>query len=136
VNETLGLVVDVDPTNLVARRQATFEPTAGRRVILAKLGTPEAGRVGRRVVATPDGSAVFAAGASGVVRIAMDDLGITARMLPGEVIDALALSPDGKTLFALRHVDGRIVRLDTASSRTLSPVPGEGFDRLVAVMPG
>jgi hypothetical protein len=136
VNETLGLVVDVDPTNLVARRQAAFEPTAGRGTILAKVGTPEAGPVGRRVVAAPDGSAVFAAGASGVVRIAMDDLGVTARMLPGEVIDAVALSPDGRTLFALRHVDGRIVRLDTASGQTLAPVPGAGFDRLVAVLPG
>ena len=135
-NATLGLVVDIDPTNLVARRQATFQPTAGHAVSLAKFGHPEAGPVGRRVVVTPDGSAVFAAGATGIVRIALDDLGVSARMLEDEVIDALALAPDGSTLFALRHADGRIVELDVGSGRILGPVPGDGFDRLVAVVPG
>ena len=66
----------------------------------------------------------------------MDDLGVTARLLDGDAIDALALAPDGSTLFALRRADGRIVRLDAASGRILAPVPGDGFDRLVAVLPG
>jgi hypothetical protein len=135
-NATLGLVVDIDPTNLVARRQATFQPTAERAVRLAKFGHQDGAPVGQQVVATPDGSTIFAAGATGIVRIAMDDLGVTARLLDGDAIDALALAPDGSTLFALRGADGRIVRLDTASGRILAPVPGDGFDRLVAVLPG
>ncbi|MEP6639042.1 MAG: hypothetical protein ABJC39_06800 [Chloroflexota bacterium] len=134
-NATLGLVVDIDPTNLIARRQTNFQPTAGQAVAVAKYGDPEPGPVGRRVVAAPDGSAVFAAGATGIVRIAMDDLGVTARMLEGERIDALALTPDGSALFALRHADGGIVKLDATSGRIREPVPGGGFDRLVAVVP-
>ncbi len=66
-NATLGLVVDIDPTNLVARRQATFQPIAGQAVSLAKFGHQDGAPVGRRVVATPDGSAIFAAGASGAM---------------------------------------------------------------------
>ena len=135
-NATLGLVVDIDPTNLVARRQATFQPTVERVVRLAKFGHQDGAPVGQQVVATPDGSTIFAAGATGIVRIAMDDLGVTARLLDGDAIDALALAPDGSTLFALRRADGRIVRLDAASGRILAPVPGDGFDRLVAVLPG
>ncbi len=134
-NARLGLVVDIDPMNLVARRQTSFQPTAGHGVTLAKYDDPEAAPIGRRVLAAPDGSAVFAAGATGIVRIAMDDLGVTARMLEGESIDAFALTPDGSALFALRHADGRIVKLDVISGRILGPVPGEGFDRLVAVVP-
>jgi hypothetical protein len=135
-NATLGLVVDIDPANLVARREVTFRPTAGRGVSLAKFGDRDAGPGGRRVIATPDGTAIFAAGATGIVRIAMDDLGVTARMLEGDAIDALAQTSDGSTIFALRHADGRIVRLDGASGRVLGQVPGQGFDRLVAVIPG
>jgi hypothetical protein len=135
-NATLGLVVDIDPTNLVARREATFQPTAERAVRLAKFGHQDGTAVGHQVVATPDGRTIFAAGATGIVRIAMDDLGVTARLLDGDAIDALALAPDGSTLFALRRAEGRVVRLDAASGRILAPVPGDGFDRLVAVLPG
>jgi hypothetical protein len=134
-NATLGLVVDIDPANLVARRETTFQPTAARGVSLVKFGDRGVGPVGRRVLATPDGTAIFAAGATGIVRIAMNDLGVTARLLEGEPVDALALMPDGSTLFALRHGDRRIVKLDAASGGILGSVPGEGFDRLVAVVP-
>ena len=64
INATLGMIVDVHPSELSIRRVVDFEPSAKRGITLAKFGHTEAGAIGRRVVAAPDGSAVFAAGAA------------------------------------------------------------------------
>ena len=61
VNATLGIVVDIGP-DLTIRRTVDFEPSARRGITLAKFGHIEAGSVGRRVVAAPDGSAVYRRG--------------------------------------------------------------------------
>ena len=134
-NATLGLAVDVDPTSLSARRATTFSPTAAGSIVLAKFGHDAGGSVGRRVVAAADGGAVFAGGADGVVRLALDNLDVTSRMLAGQPVDALALTPDGSTLFALRHASGSISRIDAGAGQELSDVPGTGYDRLLAVVP-
>lgn len=135
VNATLGIVVDVDPGALKVRRTVEFEPSARRGIVLAKFGHIEAGSVGRRVVAAPDGSAVFAAGARGIVRIGTADLAVTARSLEGTAVDAVAITPDGKTVFALVRGDGRIAQIDAASGKVLGWAVGEGYDRLVGVVP-
>ena len=135
VNATLGIIVDVHPGELKVRRTLDFEPSARRGIVLAKFGHIEAGSVGRRVVAAPDGSAVFAAGARGIVRIDTADLAVTARSLEGIAVDAIAITPDGKTVFALVRGDGRIAQIDAASGKVLGWAVGEGYDRLVGVVP-
>jgi sugar lactone lactonase YvrE len=112
-----------------------FEPAAASGIRLAKFGHADAGPVGRRVVADPSGSVVFAAGAGGIVRMATGDLAVTGRFLAGTAIDALALTPDGKTLYALLRADGRIAVLDAASGEILGWAAGDGFDRLVGIVP-
>ena len=57
--------------------------------------TRRSGTVDRRIVASPTGDAVYAAGPGGIVRLATDDLTVTGRWLAGEAVDALALTPDG-----------------------------------------
>ena len=136
VNATLGLVAAIDPGELTVRQTAYFDaPRAAGGISLAKFGHQEGGPVGRRVVASPDGSTLYAAGAGGIVRIETGHLTVTGRLAEGAAIDALALTPDGSTLFALLHADGRIVKLDAASGTVVGQVPGDGFDRLVAVVP-
>jgi hypothetical protein len=134
VNATLGLAVEVDPNDLSVRRTARFETPPSAPISLAKFGHEEGGPVGQRVIASPDGSTLYAAGSGGIVRIAADSLAVTGTFLPGAAIDALALTRDGGTLYALVHAGGRIVRLDTASGDE-AQVPGGGFDRLVAIIP-
>ena len=90
VNATLGIDRRRRPGDLTIRRAVDFEPSARRGITLAKFGHIEAGSVGRRVVAAPDGSAVFAAGARGIVRIDTADLTVTARSLEGIAVDAIA----------------------------------------------
>lgn len=135
VNATLGIVVDVHPGDLTIRRTVEFEPSARRGIILAKFGHIEAGSVGRRVVAAPDGSAVFAAGDRGIVRIGTADLTVTSRSLEGIAVDAIAITPDGKTVYALVRQDGRIAQIDATTGEVLGWAAGEGYDRMVGVVP-
>jgi hypothetical protein len=135
VNASLGIIVDVDPGEFTVRRVVDFEPSAKRGIALAKFGHAEAGGVGRRVVTAPDGTAVFAGGSRGIVRVETADLSVSARALEGTPVDAIAVTPDGSTLYALVHDRGRIAQLDAVTGQLLGWAAGEGYDRLVGVVP-
>jgi hypothetical protein len=134
-NATLGLAVEIPFADLAVRRSTTFAPSASGGISLAKFGHQAGGSVGRRVVASPVGAAVYAAGPGGIVRIGTADLAVTGRFLEGVAVDGLAVMPDGRTIYALLHAGGRIVKLDATTGRIIGEVPGGGFDRLVAVVP-
>lgn len=135
VNGTLGLAVEMDSSELTTRRTTAFTaPTAAAGFSLAKFGHQETGPAGRRVVAAADGSTVFAAGVGGIVQLETKGLTATGTLLEGVPVDALALTPDGTTIYALL-LDGRIVMVDVAGGEIVGSVPGDGFDRLVAIVP-
>ncbi|MEO8570644.1 MAG: hypothetical protein ABI553_03000 [Chloroflexota bacterium] len=134
-NATLGLAVEIQFTDLAVARTGRFTPTASTGISFAKFGHQAGGAVGRRVVASPIGSVVYAAGPGGIVAIRTTDLTAGSRFLEGTAIDALAVTPDGTTIYALVHSGGRIVKLDAATGTVVGEVPGAGFDRLVAVVP-
>jgi hypothetical protein len=136
VNATLGLAAAIDPGELTIRRTTAFDaPRAAAGVVLAKFGHQDGGAVGRRAVVSPDGATLYAAGAGGIVRVATDRLTAAEPLLEGVAVEALALTPDGASLYALLATDGRIVRIDTATGQIVGEVPGDGYDRLVAVVP-
>jgi hypothetical protein len=134
VNATLGLVADVDPAQLGLRRSTSVRPLAGSGIVLAKFGHEAGGPTGRRVVVGPDGRTIYAAGAGGILAIDATSLRETATFELGTAIEALAITPDGGTLYALLH-DGHIARLDAATGTLVATIPGDGYDRLVAVVP-
>jgi hypothetical protein len=78
---------------------------------------------------------VFAGGARGIVRVETADLTVTARALEGTAVDAIAVTPDGSTLYALVRDGGRIAQLDAVTGELLGWAAGEGYDRLVGVVP-
>lgn len=84
---------------------------------------------------SPDGALLFGAGRDGLLTIRTSDLSVARRDLAGTRIDALGLTPDGATLFALVRDGGRIVAVDAATGRSLGTVPGSGYDQLLAVAP-
>jgi hypothetical protein len=135
VNATLGLASEIDANDLSIRRTARFDAPASAAISLAKFGHQAGGPVGRRVVASADGSTLYAAGSGGIVRLATDDLAASTTFLAGSAVDALALTPDGGSVYALVHQGGRIVQLDAASGDVIGQVPGDGYDRLVAIVP-
>jgi hypothetical protein len=135
VNATLGIAVEIHPTELTIRRSVDFEPSAAAAFRLAKFGHGDLGPAGRRVVGSPDGASVYAAGAGGVVRLGVKDLAVDGRYMTGTAIDALALTPDGATIFALTRTGGRIARLDAATGEIEGWVGDGGFDRLLGALP-
>jgi DNA-binding beta-propeller fold protein YncE len=134
VNATIGLAVDVNPGDLSIRRSATMPPGTAA-IILAKFGHEDPGVTGRRIVVSPDGERIYAASRTGIVELATRDLSVTRRLLSGTRVDSLGVTRDGAGLFALRHSDGRVVRLDVASGDVVAEVPASGYDRLLAVVP-
>ncbi|HEX5824303.1 MAG TPA: hypothetical protein VFY18_07605 [Candidatus Limnocylindrales bacterium] len=144
VNATLGIAAEIDATELVVERTAVLKTASvgassgvavgAPSIVLAKFGHDEVGAAGR-VVVSPDGATVWAAGSNGIVAIASRDLKVTRRMLDGVAVDAIAVAPDGSAIYALERNAGRIVALDTATGSTLGEVPGRGFDRLLAAAP-
>jgi hypothetical protein len=135
VNATLGIAVEIHPTDLTVKRSVDFEPSAAAAFRLAKFGHGEVGPAGRRVIAAPDGTSIFAAGEGGIVRIGAADLDVQQRYLTGTAIDGLTLTPDGTTLFALTRTGGRIARLDVATGEVERWVGEGGFDRLLGALP-
>jgi hypothetical protein len=134
VNASLGVAAEVDPTELTVRRTASIGTSAAAPIVLAKFGHGDLGSVGRRLVAAPDGTTLFAAGNDGIAAIGTKDLVAARHDLAGMKVDSLGITPDGSVLFALLH-DGQIVALDAATGSQLATVPGSGFDRLLAVAP-
>jgi hypothetical protein len=133
VNATLGLAAAIDPGEPSIGQVTKFDaPRAAASIELAKFGHADVDPVGRRVVSTPDGSAVFAAGAGGIVRLETEGLTVDGRFLEGTAVEALALSQDAISLYALTN-DGRILQLDAKTGEVVGQVPGEGYDRLVAM---
>ena len=135
VNATLGVAADVSIADLAVSRTKTFSPTTATRITLAKFGHQQVGPTGRRVVVASDGGTVYAAGANGIVRLSGDDLGVTGWLASGTAIDGLAVTPDGRTVYALTRSDGRILMIDAATGLALGEVQGSGYDRLVAIVP-
>jgi hypothetical protein len=133
VNATLGLAAAIDPVELSIRQATAFDaPRAAASIELAKFGHTEVDPVGRRVVASRDGQSVFAAGAGGVVRLETERLTVAGRFLEGIAVEALALTADASSIYALTD-DGRILHVDTGTGEVVGQVPGEGYDRLVAM---
>ena len=112
----------------------SVKPLAAAGSVLAKFGHQASGPTGRRVVVGPDGKTIYAAGAGGILAIDSSTLRVARTYAAGSAVDALAVTPDGGILYALLH-DGHIVKLDAATGKLLGTVPGDGYDRLVAVVP-
>jgi hypothetical protein len=133
VNATLGLAAAIDPAELSIRQATAFDaPRAAASIELAKFGHTDVDPVGRRVVASRDGAVVFAAGAGGIVRLETEHLTVVGRFLEGTTIEALALTEDAISIYALAD-DGRILRVDAESGEILGQVPGGPYERLVAM---
>jgi DNA-binding beta-propeller fold protein YncE len=132
-NSTIGLAVKIE-SDLTVHRVARFDPTASGAVTLAKFGHNDAVTAGQRVVMARNGSALYAAGSNGVVRLGPDDLTVLGRLLPGVAVTTLAVTNDRTRLFTLTG-DGRILEVDLATESVVRAVEGGPFDRLVAVVP-
>jgi hypothetical protein len=137
VNATLGLVAEIDPSELSIRRQGIFGETSAAtpRIVLAKFGHGPTAPLGRRAVTAPNGETIAAGGRAGLVGLRPDDFSVAWRALPGESIRAVGSTSDGSAAYALTG-SGRIVAISMTDGEVLGDVPDGGFDRLAAIMGG
>ena len=135
INATLGIVVEILMSELAARRAINFEPSAAAPFELAKFGHGDLGPAGRRVAPSPDGTSIYAAGDGGIVQLGVRDLDVQQRYLTGTAIQALAITADGATIFALTRHGGRIARIDAKTGDVDGWVGDGGFDRLLGALP-
>src|SRR6185436_13954483 len=125
VNATLGLVVEIDPNELTARRTARLPTStaAAPVIVLAKFGHEDAGPLGRRAVVTQDGATILAGGRDGLVAVRSKDLSVAWRSLAGEKVASIALTADAATAFVLLG-SGRIVAVRTGDGSVAGTEPG------------
>jgi hypothetical protein len=91
--------------------------------------------VGQRIVALPDDKGLLVAVGEGVAIVNGKDFREVGRIALGRPIVSIGLTPDGSTAFALTN-DGRILAFEPRTSgRVFGAVPGDGYDRLLAVAP-
>ena len=104
-NPAMGIVVELDATN----------PSVGRTVHpMAPAVSSPAG-----AVVSADNHTLALAGASGVMWLDTFTLTATAEALPGWTVRSLALSPDGKTLYAVNDM-GELAELSMATRAVIS----------------
>jgi hypothetical protein len=136
-NGALGLVteLDISQDGLPEIRRAANLPaapvaSAGPLNTLATLfaapvaeAKPEHGygAIGAAALSA-DSKTLFALGERGLLAIDTRDLALRGRYLPDMPLSSLALSADGRRLYAVSLEDGTIVQLDSATGRLLGTI--------------
>jgi hypothetical protein len=138
-NGALGLVSEIDISQNggfpVVQRSASLPPTpaasAGPLDGLAALfaapvaeAKPEHGSGMGGAVLAPDGKTLFAIGDSGLLAIGTADLKEYRRYLPDTALGSVAISADGKRLYATDAGQERIILLDLATGAPLAEIAG------------
>jgi hypothetical protein len=109
-------------------------PVAGTTgIVLAKFETMTSERIGRRVALGPTGSTILAGGRDGLVAVSTDDLSLAWRTTTAAPVNGLAITPDGRTAFALLE-DGTVTAVSMADGSMAASVPVAGFDRLLGLL--
>lgn len=131
-NGALGRVYQVDLDSPGVVRAADLASAVNPLVQLAKFdGAP--GTTGRLTALSPDGSALYVVGPTGLRVVSTRDLSSGALLLADQVLAGVGISPDGRMLFALER-DGRIVRVDPGNGAVLGAFDSTGYDAILRVI--
>jgi DNA-binding beta-propeller fold protein YncE len=131
-NGDLGRVSEVSLDGFSVTRTRTV-PTAGRSVILAKLGGHDRAPAGGQVAASADGSTLYVLGERGVASIRVSDLASTGRLGTDRIYLGLALSAGG-SLYVVDDT-GAVSRVGTTLGSASTALDGGGYSQILAVMP-
>jgi hypothetical protein len=135
-NGALGRVSEVSLDGFSVTRTKTVPtavPTAGRGVILAKLGGHDRVPGGGQVAASADGSTLYVLGERGLTSTRVSDLASTGRLGADRTYLGLALSTGG-SLYVVDDTGG-VSRVGTAVGSASTALDGGGYSQILAVMP-
>ena len=131
-NAALGRVSEVSLDGFSVTRTRAV-PTAGRSVILAKLGSHDRVPGGGQVAASADGSTLYVLGERGLTSIRVSDLASTGRLGTDRTYLGLALSTGG-SLYVVDDTGG-VSRVGTTVGSASTTLGGGGYSQILAVMP-
>ena len=129
VNGALGIVAEVDPSQVNLRRTATLPTSAAadpspRLAQLAARNSGAAGMATGGAALSPDGKTLWAAGATGLLAIDTRDFSPRGQYLADRTFESLALSPDGERVYAVDAGRNALLRIDAASGTVAGELPG------------
>jgi DNA-binding beta-propeller fold protein YncE len=131
-NGALGRVSEVSLDGFSVTRTKAV-PTAGRGIILAKLGGHDRAPAGGQVAASADGSTLYVLGERGLTSIRASDLAATRRLGTDRTYLGLALSAGG-SVYVVDDAGG-VSRVDATVGSASTLLNGGGYSQIVAVMP-
>lgn len=130
VNGALGVVAEVGLDGLQVKRTATLprmQSTSGLGDMIASLfvSVAEAKRIPVGGAAlSADGATLFAVAEQGLVAINTHDFSLRGRYLPGQPLDSVALSRDGKRIYVVNAAGRRVVVLDGQTGQQIGIAKG------------
>ena len=135
VNGAAGIAHEIDTAGAAVRRSVELEaPGAGSGllerllVLLAPVARAKVGVV-NPVVLAPDGGTLYALGATGILVVDTEDLEVRGHYLSGYEyhLNSLAVSGDGKALYAVSLEPNRLLRLEPETGKIVAAVAGKGY---------
>ncbi len=141
INGALGIVAEVDPSQVNLRRTATLAISAGAQPPghLAHLSARDGGVTDMATggaALSPDGKTLWASGTTGLLAINTRDFSLRGQYLTDRTFGSLALSADGERLYALDAERNTMLRIDAASGTVVGELPGtHGASHLLRIEP-
>lgn len=131
-NSTTGTVVEIDAASLSTLRTVTLtmdtpaaaHPLAAVASLLAPQHvTAKGNRIGTGIAVTPDGSTLAVSGGQGITLIDTRDLHGRVRVLTDQQFGSMAISPDGRQLYAFNMGMGALIVLDPTTGAQGATIP-------------
>jgi hypothetical protein len=122
VNTVLGLVSEIDGDQYTVLRTASFPPDRPAVEGPARPGS---------VVLSDGGDVLLVGGPGGVLAIGTGSLSVQRRYLAGWTVDGLVASADGRRVYALSRVRGRVAAIDPLSGHLLGERAAPGASLLL-----
>ncbi len=132
VNATLGRVYEIDLAGINVVRSADLATAATPGISLAKFGG-DPGSTGTNAALSPDGSTLYVVTAAGLLVVSTGDLQTRGHLLADRVLTGIAVSADGRVLYALDR-DGRIESVDAATGAPIGRLQGTGYDAILRIV--
>ncbi len=128
-NGPLGAAAEIDARRLTVSRSTLSLGKSAQAGPLTRIANwiaspAEAKRPAAEATLTPDGRTLLMPVERGVLAVDTSNFSLRGRYLTEQVVESLAVSPDGERLYAVSAGAARVLKIDLASGAAVTTVPG------------
>jgi len=137
INPALGVIDEVDATQMTLRRTSSITVSRADHGLLAALGSvffPVASAkryITGGALLSPNGDRIYAAAYKGIAVVNTADLSSRAVWQTDGEFDSLALTADGERLYAVSNANGRIAIVATSDGAKLGEIKIPAFGQTI-----